>query len=113
MADARRRRIAENEARFREINDRLRDGLRTLPVDGSPVEFICECGHAACAEHVALTLDEYERVRQDPLLFALLPGHQIEDTEDVVGETDRFLVVRKRPPTQPIAEATDPRAGRR
>ncbi len=113
MADARRRRIAENEARFREINDRLRDGLRTLPIDGSPVEFICECGHASCADLVPMTLEEYERVRQDPHLFALLPGHEIEDAEDVVGQTDRFFVVRKRPPTQPIAEATDPRADER
>ena len=113
MADARRRRIAENESRFREINDRLREGLRSLPADEGPVSFICECGHAECTETVPLHLDEYERVRQDPLLFALLPGHQIEDTEDVLSATDRFLVVRKRPPTHPIVEATDPRADER
>ncbi len=110
MADARRRRIAENESRFREINDRLRDSLRSLPVDDEPVDFICECGHADCTETVRLQLDEYERVRQDPLLFALLPGHQIEDAEDVLSANERYLVVRKRPPTQPIVEASDPRA---
>lgn len=110
MLDERRRRIAENESRFRDINERLRDSLSRLPQDGRPLQFVCECGHADCTEMACLTFEEYEQVRADPQLFAVLPGHEIEDAEDVVSRTARFVVVRKKPPTRPIVEAADPRA---
>ena len=42
----RERRIAENESRFREINERLEADLRKIPDDGEAAEFICECGRA-------------------------------------------------------------------
>lgn len=103
----RRRRIAENESRFREINERLEADLRRIPDDGEAASFICECGRADCAEVVPMTLDEYEHVRQDPLLFSILPGHEFADTEDVVATADRFVVVRKKPDTAPIVEASD------
>ena len=109
MVDARLRRIAENESRFREINERLESDLRALPADGEPVAFVCECGHAECVESVPMTVAEYEHVREDPLLFVMLPGHEILDAEDVLARTDRYLVVRKKPATQPMVEESDPR----
>jgi hypothetical protein len=109
VIDARMRRIAENEVRFRDINERLEADLRRLPADGEPVHFVCECGNVECAASVPLTIDEYERVRADPVLFAVLPGHEIADVEDVVARTDRYVIVRKKAPSQPLVEATDPR----
>ena len=108
--DARTRRIADNESRFRDINERLEKDLRRLPVDGEPVEFVCECGMLECSESVRLTIDEYEHVRSESSTFAVLPGHEIGDVEDVVARSDRYLVVRKGPESQPIVEATDPRS---
>ena len=110
MLDARARRIADNESRFRDINERLEADLRHLPVDGEPVEFVCECGHDDCTASVRLTVEEYERVRSESVLFALLPGHEIEDVEDVVARTDRYIVARKKPPAWPVVEETDRRA---
>ena len=109
MLDARARRIADNESRFREINERLEADLRRLPVDGDPVEFVCECGHADCTASVLLTVDEYEQVRQDPTTFAMLPGHDIEDVEDVILRHERYVVARKKPPSWPVVEETDRR----
>ena len=109
MLDARARRIADNESRFREINERLEADLRRLPADSGPVEFVCECGHADCTAGVLLTVDEYEQVRQDPATFAMLPGHQIQDVEDVVSQNERFAVARKRPEAWPVVEETDRR----
>jgi hypothetical protein len=113
VLDARARRIADNESRFREINERLEGGLRQLPDDGTPADFVCECGHVSCTRTIPLTLDEYERVRQDPLLFVVLPGHEIPDVESVLTKTEHYAIVRKDPEAQPIVEATDPRADRR
>jgi hypothetical protein len=104
--DARTRRIAENESRFRDINERLQLDLRRLPVGDDPVGFICECGKLDCTQSVPLTLDEYEGVRQDPATFAVLPGHQIPDAEDVLYSSDRYLIVRKNPPSLPVVEST-------
>ena len=104
MLDARRRRIAENESRFREINDRLESDARSLLGDGETIEFVCECGRADCALTVPLTLPEYRDVRVDDRLFAILPGHEIPDTEDVVDRNERFLVVRKHAESAPIVE---------
>ena len=105
----RQRRIAENESRFREINERLEADLKRIPDDGADANFICECGRADCTEIVPMSLDEYEHVRQDPLLFSLVPGHEFEDAEDVIATTARYAVVRKKPETAPIVEASDPR----
>ncbi len=106
----RQRRIAQNESRFREINERLVADLKRIPDDGEAAEFVCECGRADCARPVPMSLDEYEHVRQDPLLFAVVPGHQFEEAEDVVTMTERYAVVRKKPMTAPIVEASNPRA---
>ena len=106
----RQRRIAENESRFREINERLEADLKRIPDDGADANFICECGRADCTEIVPMTLDEYEHVRQDPLLFSLVPGHQFDEAEDVVTTTAAYVIVRKKPETAPIVEASDPRS---
>lgn len=90
--DPRAERIGKNEALFREVNERIGD-----VAEGTATEFLCECGDASCTRPIRLMLAEYERVRSDPRLFAVLPGHQVEDVETVVEETDRFLVVEKHP----------------
>jgi hypothetical protein len=107
--DARARRIADNESRFREINERLREDLRALPEDDSRVDFVCECGKVDCAEPVSLTLAEYETVRATSLDFFVVPGHEIGDVEDVVDVQERFARVRKHPEAAPRVRATDPR----
>ena len=108
--DPRTRRIAENESRFREINERLGADLQRLPVDPGPVAFVCECGMVDCALPVPLTVPEYEHVRSDPLLFAIVPGHELPDVEDVVERTDRYAVVRKHDETHELVTETDPRS---
>lgn len=91
-------RIVRNEARFRDINDRLEAGLRTLVGDDEAVSFVCECGNAVCEETVSLTFAAYEEVRADDRSFVVLAGHEIPDVEDVVARNDGHNVVRKRQP---------------
>ncbi|HEX8120011.1 MAG TPA: hypothetical protein VF549_01990 [Solirubrobacteraceae bacterium] len=108
--DERARRIADNESRFREINERLRTDLRVLPDDDAPVEFVCECGRVDCAEPVSLTVTEYEAIRASPLDFAVVPGHQLGDVEDVVDIHDRYARVRKHPESAERVRESDPRS---
>ena len=105
MLDARKRLIAANEARFREINERLNTDLGALSLDeGETTDFVCECGKVECAMTVPLTLDEYKHARDDAMLFVVLPGHEIPDAEDVLVRTDRYFVVRKHAEAAPIVE---------
>lgn len=100
-------RLARNEVLFREVNERIEEVAST---EDGMFEFLCECGLTECTEVVRMTAAEYEGVRADPTTFALVRGHEIEDIEDVVSETDRFNVVRKRPGERDIARLTDPRS---
>jgi hypothetical protein len=95
MADARAERIAENEARFREINERLRGDLQPVTDDAETVRFVCECGNASCREGVALPLSEYRAVRLHPRRFAVVTGHEILDVETVVERHDGWLMIEK------------------
>jgi mannose-1-phosphate guanylyltransferase len=110
MPDERAARLATNEARFREINERVERDLE--PLTDSPEElltFVCECGRRNCTDAIALSIAEYESARRDATRFVVVSGHEIEDVEDVIERTDRYAIVRKHPPTRKIAEQTDPR----
>ncbi len=104
-------RIAENEALFRDVNERIKDitaGQR-LPGREDLWEFLCECGDEDCVERIHLTVDEYERVRSNPRHFAAVRGHELPRVERVVDSTDRFVVLEKLGEGATVAEETDPR----
>ena len=105
--DRRKYQIARNEALFREVNERVQEvseDRATLTTD-----FVCECGDATCTKTVALQDEEYEHVRADPRLFAIVPGHEIPDVEELVSQNERFSIVRKHVEEAVIAQWTDPR----
>ena len=107
--DDRAQRIADNEARFRELNDRLGRELHGLVAAGETVEFVCECGSLECREPLRLHLSEYERVRARSRTFAVVPGHEIPDIEDVVERREGYAVVEKPLSVAAQVEAADPR----
>jgi hypothetical protein len=104
--------VAENEALFRDINERV----VALPErqEASAAEklmFYCECGDAKCFEHVRLTLAEYQALRANAARFAVAPGHELPDVERVVERHAGYFVVEKDEVFRDIVEATDPRKG--
>jgi len=104
----RKHQIARNEALFREVNERVQEvsGGRATET----TEFVCECGDTDCTETIALRDGEYEQVRADPLLFAIVPGHEIAEVEELVARNEGFDVVRKHAGEGVIARQTDPRS---
>jgi hypothetical protein len=104
---SREERIGRNEALFREVNERIRE----ITTYDSDVEFLCECGDEGCRQSIRMTLGEYEGLRADPTHFAVVPGHDIEDVEEVIFSNDRFAVVEKRVgDATKVALDTDPRS---
>jgi hypothetical protein len=101
-----RQRVAMNEATFRKVNEGMESGQEPSGL----LTFVCECGRLGCNKLIALTRPEYEAVRANPRRFAIVDGHEIDEVEDVVERTDRFIVVEKRgEPEAEVVENTDPR----
>lgn len=109
-SDWRQRRIAKNEAMFRDINERLEQGLRQVQHAPELQEFVCECGDRECEQLVRLTFEEYEAVRRDSRHFAVVPGHVFPDTERVLSHNERFEVIEKFGESVEVTDAADRRA---
>src|SRR5919205_3825240 len=109
--DDRQERIGRNEALFREINERLEDLQERFDVLSHAGDFVCECGKLGCTEQITMPLEEYRELRSNPTHFAIKPGHEIPDVEDVVARRRGYDIVRKHegPPTE-LARAEDPRS---
>jgi hypothetical protein len=93
--DERERQIAENEARFRALNEGIEHAKSALPE--ATFEFVCECGRDDCTERIQLTSDEYEHVRERGNRFVLKPGHELEEVEQVIERHELYFVVEKDP----------------
>jgi hypothetical protein len=73
------------------------------------IQVVCECSDPECLEHIELTREEYEEVREEPTHFALMAGHENGSIEKTVWETERFVVVEK-VVAEELLEQTDPRS---
>ena len=99
-------RAAAAEINGRRVNEAIERGAQGT---GTAV-FVCECGNLGCSETVELTISEYEAVRSGFERFLIVPGHQIEEIEDVIEHHDAYLVVAKRDDRATrMAHATDDR----
>jgi hypothetical protein len=101
------RRLALNEAMFREINERLESQILTFPAGQPEVSVLCECANPDCTDRIQMTSKEYRQVRTDPRQFVLTPGHEYIEIEQVVSRNDRYEIVRKTGPAGQLAEQID------
>jgi hypothetical protein len=101
-------RLGRNEAIFRDVNERIEQGLWPGERDG-PVAFLCECASLGCNLLIDVTLGAYERVRADARRFILVPGHELDSIERVVERHSDYVVVEKRGAAGAAAQETDPR----
>ncbi len=109
--DETQRRKAQNEAVFREVNERIEDVHHRFSLtDEEGLQIVCECDRAECAERLDVSVPVYERVRADSSSFFVSPGHEDPEVEDVVDSGGNYVIVRKRAgEPRRIAEQTDPR----
>jgi hypothetical protein len=101
-------RVTQNETTARDINEKIEQAHPSA--QGEHFRIICECGDDRCSRVLAITVPEYEEIRHDPRHFAVARTHVMPDVEEVVRDTTRFTIVRKREgaPAQ-IAEEENPR----
>ena len=106
------RRIGDNEALFREVNERVQSLNETFPAAAVDTSWVCECSNTGCFERVQMEPSEYEAVRAHPARFLVYPDHRhvAPEAERVVEQRDRYWVVEKIGEARRIAEASDPRS---
>lgn len=105
MDELRARKMAHNEALFREVNETI-----AIAHPGSaddPTRFICECADQQCVDKVAVAAAHYNRIRAHDTWFIVLPGHERTDLESVVERHEGFFVVEKPAPILAASELTD------
>jgi hypothetical protein len=102
----REKRLAMNEALFREMNERVEERLPRSD-DDARFDILCECGDLECADRITLTREEYEQTHADSAQFTVTPGHAADDVEWIVERNERFHVVRKEGLAGDVAEALD------
>lgn len=71
--DDRERRHAQNEALFREVNERV-ETLADRLGPNVPYEFLCECANADCTFRINLPLSVYEHPRRPPAVRRAAPA---------------------------------------
>ena len=105
------RRIAENEALFRDLNEEVGVVAQSFSAGGETrtFDFLCECGDVTCAMPVRLTLARYEELRGSPVRFFVVPGHELEDVEVVVEAHDDYFVIEKTGEAADVVRHRDPR----
>jgi hypothetical protein len=110
--DARERRLAQNEALYREVNERISEQAERH--DGRPhalYQFLCECSNLDCNLRLDVTLGEYEAVRAFPRRFVIAPDHHLPDVEQIVADQGAFCVIEKEDEAGKLVEQLDPRSG--
>jgi len=93
--DERSRRIGQNEILYRAVNEKIEGLNRVFGTLTDTMTVVCECGRLTCAEQIELEIPVYERVRSDPTLFVVVPGHEAAQIEAVLDHNDTFDIVRK------------------
>jgi hypothetical protein len=108
LVDAREKRLTQNEALFREVNERVQDHVEEG--NASVYEYFCECANVDCTFRITLTHAEYEALRADPRQFVVLPLHYTPEVEVLVAENDSYWIVRKTGEAGEYVEKVDPRS---
>lgn len=94
LATLREKRMAANEAFFRELNEKLEE-LEPKAADSDTLIVVCECADEDCAKRLELTHREYKAIRSNPTQFIVAHEHADLEIEEVISRTERFEVVRK------------------
>ena len=107
--DEREQRLAQNEALFREVNEKVEAIAAVHGTDDHVYEFYCECSNADCSLQVPATVAQYEAVRAHPARFLVTPEHSLPEIETVVEKSDAWWVIEKQGDAGRLVEHLDPR----
>jgi hypothetical protein len=86
--------IGEGPDLFRCVNQRIVDLAMPFGIVDGLIWLICECPNDGCTQPMRMTRSEYDNMCAEPGLFALVPGHERNDLDEIVASHDRYLLFR-------------------
>jgi hypothetical protein len=86
-------RVAEIESLVRNVNERIAMAADNYDVESA--ELFCECPDPACGERVVVSLDGYERVREESTRFVHAVEHVEPKFERIVARRPKHAIVEK------------------
>lgn len=101
------RNALENEAVFRNANEKVSKGLEKLEkmatksnlvgLTGDDLElyFLCECSDENCTERIKMKASRYKKLHKDRKQFIVKPGHQAAVIEKVEDKKPSYTLVKK------------------
>ncbi len=120
------RRLAENEVLFRQLNEQIQQGFDETNrlakednqpeykishgPDDRPLHFFCECSDENCRQRVLVNHHEYNKIHKRRDHFVIIPGHEHETIEHVVRREKEFYVIEKLSPPPKKAKKLNPTA---
>lgn len=93
MDDLTKRRLAHNEELFRQVNEAREES--SSGGEEEKLTFVCECSDRDCSGRIQMPAAEFERIRESPDRYIVLPGHEIPEIERIVEDRGAFEVVEK------------------
>lgn len=108
--------MTENDAVFRQSNEKVQDGIEELaklanehgqpefsPKADLTLQFYCECSDENCRQRIELSVSTYGDIHQNRSRFVVLPGHEVIEVESVIETNDAYTIVEKflDPPEDP------------
>ena len=92
--ESREQRVARNEELFLVVNREI-EKLEEKLGHSEMLNLLCECSQKHCLHTLEVEPSVYQRVRSNPLLFFLVPGHEDREVERVVEQAPQYLIVEK------------------
>ena len=88
-------RTARNELLFRAVNEQILQMTERFRAQLSDIDIVCECAEASCVGTIRITAEEFIQLRREEGTFFVLAGHQDTTVEEVIGQRNGYVVVRK------------------
>ena len=102
-------RKGENEAFFRELNERLEQHALEQDTAAPSFQLVCECAVEECTARLEVPVAEYERIRDDSTRFIVARDHADPLSERVVESLSAYEIVEKFGEAGRVAQLLDPR----
>jgi len=97
------KKLVENEAMFRKLNESVNHDVATLDVidkgalkPGFKLQYFCECADEACKQRITLSVRTYQKIHAERDRFIIIPGHNVAKVETIVKRYKTFNVVDKK-----------------
>jgi hypothetical protein len=92
---SREQRILQTEELFRSVNEEI---ARKHASNGA--SFLCECANPFCNVTFEMSAVDLQTLHSRPGYYAILPGHDIPELEDIVHHQNGYMIVTKRAATR-------------